>query len=1306
MRRPFILAIAVISLAASLRADPLVSRASQLGSAVIEEMATQEGATYALIRVTPVEFKPSEPDRDVVVLLDGSASQAGHRFKESIRLASAIIQHLQSLNSYRAQVYLVGESTVPIPRKRSESVDEWLTHGLAARLPMGRARLAGVREALGSWMSEEAPDQPKMMIWIGGPLEGVETAKGIAFSKELVERQIPLWFAPTHSTTPALAWMADATGGGVAPIVKKGTTPLLSLSQCFARLPFHLIQVNAEGCELYPRATQAIPAGRSILVIAKWKGDPPQRLQINGEFFHASARFTPLLVEGGSSAADSMAASRLASLFAAAKDQPDRRLDISRPSESILQPTVDGAIRDLEGSLAQAQSALTSGALDQAEKLYRDVLSMAKDDPEAKRGVAAIAKVRANMARKTPVTEESKKSPVSEKNRKMSEKATRAQPDKSADRDLIEEAKARSAIEAQRLTRAVGEAIKEADRLAKTDPDAAINLLKGTLLTLEESSEGKDAAAAGLSRRVEQRLRTIHRSRQRLEAERLERDKALASADARRRRMSEESLREQTQKELMNRFGQLLAAGETDEAVRVAREVERLDPDDPAADAARANAELAGRYARAEEVELVKQDQWWRALFSVERSAIPMPDNQIITFPPAKEWEELSILRSKYKEAVDLAPVTPREADIRRALSRPITFEFEDTPLRDVMAFIKEYANINVILDPNGLAGVGVEPDQPVTLTLENVSLRSALNLMLDPLELTFSVTNDVLLITSKPSAEENLITKVYPVADLAIPISSFGQGAGIGTLGGTRSQFNTGQPGAGQGQGQGAGLQGVIGGNQPAGGRLNMAIPIRTKPSAQSPAAKPAAPVKKDNDKDKAKVDPAALLESSKADVAAWEKLLAAGELAPKTADAVLRLCAARNDSESAAALLKALVKSNRREPWAYEALAIALHGAGANEVEIRSAIFSLCDDRPDDVNANVAAATLLSRLGQARAAIELAKELLARRPGSIHAADLLLRLGEKHGDVDAAALAIEQILSRDWPIEGEAVHAETIRRAHALADALAADGKNTQADRLRLIAGLKREKDLVVTIRWQGEADVDLAVVEPGDILCSAATPRTVNGGVLAIDRVGEKEEYVATKALSGGYDVLIRPIWGTPTGEWVTLDIAYHVGAPNEKRDRRTIKISETDKPIRINLADGRRAARELVDPDGRLELAAIPIANARKEMAALVKEGSFDRRDPTRPRLADRAERQVAPGGAGAPLAPAGFAGGGGAVVGSGAVAFDPIISYVFSGPALQAQAFVSADRRYVRMRLAPVFQEVTGFVSVPITGAAR
>ncbi|MFO0944460.1 MAG: hypothetical protein U1D30_00715 [Planctomycetota bacterium] len=108
-------------------------------------------------------------------------------------------------------------------------------------------------------------------------------------------------------------------------------------------------------------------------------------------------------------------------------------------------------------------------------------------------------------------------------------------------------------------------------------------------------------------------------------------------------------------------------------------------------------------------------------------------------------------------------------AVVERALDKPISFEFKNTPLADAIEFIRDAAGINVVLDALAFDDVGVTLESPISMKLSNVALRSALRIMLSPLGLDTIVQDEALVITSKQHVHDRIEVVLYPVADLVI---------------------------------------------------------------------------------------------------------------------------------------------------------------------------------------------------------------------------------------------------------------------------------------------------------------------------------------------------------------------------------------------------------------------------------------------------------------------------------------------------------------------------------------------------------
>ncbi len=113
---------------------------------------------------------------------------------------------------------------------------------------------------------------------------------------------------------------------------------------------------------------------------------------------------------------------------------------------------------------------------------------------------------------------------------------------------------------------------------------------------------------------------------------------------------------------------------------------------------------------------------------------------------------------------------TDREQNILTGLQTPISMEFDKTPLAATIAYIKDVLGrtVEFQLDLRALEDAGIGGDTPVTRHVHDIPAASALALMLDELDLTYLIHNDVVLVTTKDKAETVLLTRTYPVSDLA----------------------------------------------------------------------------------------------------------------------------------------------------------------------------------------------------------------------------------------------------------------------------------------------------------------------------------------------------------------------------------------------------------------------------------------------------------------------------------------------------------------------------------------------------------
>ncbi|HET6883149.1 MAG TPA: DUF4974 domain-containing protein [Pirellulales bacterium] len=95
----------------------------------------------------------------------------------------------------------------------------------------------------------------------------------------------------------------------------------------------------------------------------------------------------------------------------------------------------------------------------------------------------------------------------------------------------------------------------------------------------------------------------------------------------------------------------------------------------------------------------------------------------------------------------------PRDIHIRAALDEKTELDFREQPLSDVIEYLKQRHEIEIQLDNKALTDAGIGTDAPITRSVKGIPLRSALNLILSDLDLTYVVQNGVLTITTNARA-------------------------------------------------------------------------------------------------------------------------------------------------------------------------------------------------------------------------------------------------------------------------------------------------------------------------------------------------------------------------------------------------------------------------------------------------------------------------------------------------------------------------------------------------------------------------
>ena len=116
------------------------------------------------------------------------------------------------------------------------------------------------------------------------------------------------------------------------------------------------------------------------------------------------------------------------------------------------------------------------------------------------------------------------------------------------------------------------------------------------------------------------------------------------------------------------------------------------------------------------------------------------------------------------------------EKAILKALKQRTSLDFAAAPLKDVLDFLSEKHRIPIRIDSSALKEAGVDESTSITCKLSGISLRSALEIILDEIQLKWAIRHDVLMITSPTKAEsdEYIYAKLYDVTDLVATVMDY----------------------------------------------------------------------------------------------------------------------------------------------------------------------------------------------------------------------------------------------------------------------------------------------------------------------------------------------------------------------------------------------------------------------------------------------------------------------------------------------------------------------------------------------------
>ena len=424
------------------------------------------------------------------------------------------------------------------------------------------------------------------------------------------------------------------------------------------------------------------------------------------------------------------------------------------------------------------------------------------------------------------------------------------------------------------------------------------------------------------------------------------------------------------------------------------------------------------------------------------------------------------------------------------------------------------------------------------------------------------------------------------------------------------------------------------------------------------------------------------------------WYSLFKNKKLSPEDASKVVFQLHQAKHYGDVIELIEAALATGQSQSWMYDVLPWMMQLDGRPAEDIERVVLSRVDFTVADVDNMLLSAAFLVRLDGKSAALSLYQHASKLDPARPEPYLLSLKLAKESKDSAAIQWAACGILETTWTKDRVKRQQEAEDAATDAIKRLEKDGQAEAANRFKQAIAEAKRRDLIVRLEWDGAGDLDLEVSEPFGTTCSVQKPLSPGGGVHTHDGYGPVtkncfDEYICVKGGSGAYRVKVLHNDGNIIGKRCTLIIQKHVGSQLAETETIPIKLEKPTYETAFILTNGRRKEK---GPTPMAEAPTKPVS--RQEMMAKLLNHTLP--NSVRSNVV-HAQFGGGVGGPGTILQ----AGGQRPFVG-GAVGLQPVIGVVNDGVSLTVSAITSADRRYVKIAIAPVFSSLVEMATFSIS----
>jgi Flp pilus assembly secretin CpaC len=302
------------------------------------------------------------------------------------------------------------------------------------------------------------------------------------------------------------------------------------------------------------------------------------------------------------------------------------------------------------------------------------------------------------------------------------------------------------------------------------DLDGAIEALRGYKANLTASGLEPDQVAT-----LQKSVDRYEQQYQTRKAQQIFKKEQLATEQSGMTNVKQRAIQERADQAKMVQWAddakQLMHEGKYNEAEVLYRKIQELEPDNMTAQAGIHEARIQAQEQKNNDIDHHKRAEFLEGTDGDPGPLVNMQKPAVIdpaTWNHTNARKSPTYLTSEFKN--------PVEKKIERALSeRKITVSFDNVALYNCIDSIKEYIGdgINIVPDDQAIQAAGIHMDLPVSLKVNDMPLKSALNILLKKVGLTYVIENECITITTPAYAKGNQKRMVFSVADLVIPVEN-----------------------------------------------------------------------------------------------------------------------------------------------------------------------------------------------------------------------------------------------------------------------------------------------------------------------------------------------------------------------------------------------------------------------------------------------------------------------------------------------------------------------------------------------------